>query len=351
MRKLKYSQAINEALVLSMSKNKRVIVLGLGSDDPKGIFGTTHGLKEKFGKNRVFDVPTAENSLTGISIGMATEGYRPVLSHQRVEFALLTIEQLFNQAAKWNFMSAGKKNVPLVIRLIIGRGWGQGPQHSQSLEAIFAHIPGLVVVTPSTASDAKGMLISSINNNNPVIFFEHRWLHDNYGNVPRNYYETRINKAKIMKLGKDISLISNSFMAIESLKAARLLEKFNINSEVLDLRVIRPLDKRSIIRTAKKTRKVLAIDNGLSIFGVSSEILSTIIDEEILDNKIILKRIGLMDAPIPSTRALAKHIYPTYISIAIEVFKILKKKVPNEILHSSDKYSSDQPDKNFKGPF
>lgn len=351
MRKLKYSQAINEALDLSMSKNKRVIILGLGSDDPKGIFGTTHGLKEKFGKNRVFDVPTAENSLTGISIGMATEGYRPVLSHQRVEFALLTIEQIFNQAAKWNFMSAGKKKVPLVIRLIIGRGWGQGPQHSQSLEAIFAHIPGLIVVTPSTASDAKGMLISSINNNNPVIFFEHRWLHDNYGNVPRNYYETRINKSKIMKLGRDISLISNSFMAIESFKAAKLLEKFSINSEVLDLRVIRPLDKKSIIRTAKKTRKILAIDNGLSTFGVSAEVISTIIDEESLDNKIKLKRIGLMDAPIPSTRALAKHIYPTYISIAIEAFKLLKKNIPKEILNSSDRYSSDQPDKNFKGPF
>ena len=220
------------------------------------------------------------------------------------------------------------------------------------MEAIFAHIPGLVVVTPSTASDAKGMLISSIKNNNPVIFFEHRWLHDNYGNVPRKYYETQINKARIMKLGKILSLISNSFMAIESLKAARLLEKYNINSEVLDLRVIRPLDKKSIIRTAKKTRKVLAIDNGLSFFGVSSEILSTIIDEEIIDKKNIkLKRIGLMDAPIPSTRALAKHIYPTYISIAIEVFKIFRRKVPKEILYSSDKYSSDQPDKNFKGPF
>ena len=152
------------------------------------------------------------------------------------------------------FYERRKKRVSLVIRLIIGRGWGQGPQHSQSLEAIFAHIPGLVVVTPSTASDAKGMLISSIKNNNPVIFFEHRWLHDNYGNV-RKYYETQINKARIMKLGKDISLISNSFMAIESLKAARLLEKYNINSEVLDLRVIRPLDKKSIIRTAKKLEK------------------------------------------------------------------------------------------------
>ena len=243
MRKLKYSEAINEAIFLEMKRDNKIIILGLGCDDPKGIFGTTIGLKEKFGKNRVFDVPTSENALTGICIGLATEGYKPVLSHQRVEFALLTIEQLFNQAAKWNFMSAGKKNVPLVIRLIIGRGWGQGPQHSQSLEAIFGHIPGLIVVTPSTASDAKGMLISSMKNKNPVIFFEHRWLHENYGNVPKRYYETKLTKSKLMKIGNQISIISNSFMAIESLKASKLLSKYGVSSEVLDLRVIRPRTK------------------------------------------------------------------------------------------------------------
>ena len=350
MRKLKYSEAINEALFMSMRKDKKTIILGLGADDPKGIFGTTIGLKEKFGNSRVFDVPTSENSLTGICIGLATEGYKPVLSHQRVEFALLSIEQIFNQAAKWNFMSAGKKNVPLVIRLIIGRGWGQGPQHSQSLEAIFGHIPGLIVVTPSTASDAKGMLISSIKNKNPVIFFEHRWLHENYGNVPKKYYETSLFKAKLLKVGNQLSIISNSFMAIESLKASKILEKFGINCEVLDLRVIRPLDKKSIIKTAKKNKKILIVDNGLTTFGISSEVISTIIDESTLKN-IKLKRIGNLDTPIPSTRSLAKFSYPSYISISIEVFKLLNKKPPKEILNSSDMYPSDQPDKKFKGPF
>ncbi len=350
MRKLKYSEAINEAFSLAMKKDKKIIILGLGCDDPKGIFGTTLGLKDKFGKNRVFDVPTAENALTGICIGLASEGFKPVLSHQRVEFALLTIEQIFNQAAKWNFMSAGKKNVPLVIRLIIGRGWGQGPQHSQSLEAIFGHIPGLIVVTPSTAADAKGMLISSIKNKNPVIFFEHRWLHENYGIVPKKYYETKLNKSKLLKIGNHISIISNSFMAIESLKASKLLKKFDISCEVLDLRVIRPLDKKSIVKTAKKNKKVLIVDNGLTSFGISSEVVSTIIDE--CDHKSInIKRIGLLDAPIPSTRSLAKFIYPSYISIIIEVFKMLNKKVPKNIINSKDFYASDQPDENFKGPF
>ncbi len=350
MRKLKYSQAINEALKLAMSKDKKTIILGLGADDPKGIFGTTKGLKEKFGINRVFDVPTSENSLTGICIGLASEGFKPVLSHQRVEFALLTIEQIFNQAAKWNFMSAGKKNVPLVIRLIIGRGWGQGPQHSQSLEAIFGHIPGLIVVTPSTAADAKGMLISSIKNKNPVIFFEHRWLHENYGDVPKKYYETNLNTAKLLKNGNHVSIISNSFMAIESLKASSLLKKYGINCEVLDLRVIRPLDRKSIIKTAKKNKKVLIVDNGLLTFGISSEVISTIIDENFI-NKIKIKRIGNLDAPIPSTRSLAKYSYPSYVSISIEVFKLLNKRPPRELLNSRDLFPSDQPDNNFKGPF
>lgn len=350
MRKLKYSEAINEALTISMKQNKKVIVLGLGCDDPKGIFGTTKGLKEKFGVERVFDVPTSENSLTGICVGMATEGYRPVLSHQRVEFSLLSIEQIFNQAAKWNFMSAGKKQVPIVIRLIVGRGWGQGPQHSQSLEAIFAHIPGLIVVSPSTAADAKGMLIASINNNNPVIFFEHRWLHNNYGNVPTVSYKVDLFKSKITKKGIDISLISSSLMAIESLKAAKLLKEYDIDCEVLDLRVLRPLDKSSILKTAKKTKNVLAIDNGLMGFGISAEILSTIIDSE-LYKYCEINRIGLNDGPIPSTKSLAKYVYPTYISISIEVLKIFNRKIPKRLINSSDRYSSDQPDKNFTGPF
>lgn len=349
MRNLKYSKAINEALDISMSKDKNVIILGLGADDPKGIFGTTLGLCDKY-PNRVFDVPTAENGLTGICIGLATEGLKPVLSHQRVEFALLSLEQIFNQASKWNFMSAGQKQVPIVIRLIVGRGWGQGPQHSQSLEAIFAHIPGLIVLSPSTSDDAKGMMISSIKNKNPVIFFEHRWLHENYGNVPKGYYESNILKAKTLKSGRDISLISSSFMSIECFKAAKELEKININCEVIDLRVLRPLDKSSIIKTANKTRKILVVDNGISTFGISAEIISILIDN--CDyNSLKIARMGLPDIPIPSTRSLAKFIYPTYVGIMKKVLMILNKRIPSHIENSPDLFSSDQPDKNFKGPF
>lgn len=349
MRKLKFSEAINEAISQSMMKNKRVIVVGLGSDDPKGIFGTTLGLKEKFGPERVFDLPTSENAITGICIGLATEGLIPIFAHQRVEFSLLTIEQIFNQAAKWHFMSAGKKRVPLVIRLIIGRGWGQGPQHSQSLESIFAHIPGLIVVSPSTSSDAKGMLISSIKNKNPVIFFEHRWLHGNFGNVPKDFYTTPLTKSKILRKGKSISIISYSFMAIESLKASKILEKFGISCEILDLRCLRPLDKKSIVNTAKKNNLVLVVDSGMPSFGISAEVMATLLDYS--TTKFQISRIGLAETPIPSTQSLAKYIYPTYISICFKVFSLLEISIPQEILNSKDYYSSDQPDKNFTGPF
>ena len=151
-----FAEAINEALVMSMKKNKNVLLIGLGVDDPKGIFGTTKGINKIFKKERVFDFPTAENAMTGIAIGSSLMGMRPVITHQRVEFSLLAMEQIINQAAKWFFMNAGQKSVPLVIRLIIGRGWGQGPQHSQSLESIFAHIPGLKIVCPSSPLSAKG---------------------------------------------------------------------------------------------------------------------------------------------------------------------------------------------------
>ena len=198
-RNLTLSQSINEALFLSMKKYKNVVLIGLGVDDPKGIFGTTKGIKKYFKKNRVFDFPTAENAMTGIAIGSSLVGIRPVITHQRVEFSLLSIEQIFNQAAKWFFMSGGKKSVPLTIRLIIGRGWGQGPQHSQSLESIFAHIPGLKVISLSTPYNAKGLLIASIKDPNPVIIFEHRWLHDIRGSVPTKNYKIDLGKAKILK--------------------------------------------------------------------------------------------------------------------------------------------------------
>ena len=348
---LKFSESINNALDLAMKKNKKVIILGLGVDDPKRIFSTTKLLKEKYGSQRVFDMPTAENGMTGIAIGCSLEGFRPIISHQRVEFSLLAMEQIINQAAKWNYMNAGQRSVPIVIRLIIGRGWGQGPQHSQSLESIFAHIPGLKVVSPSNAYDAKGLLLSSIEDNNPVIFFEHRWLHESLGNVPKKYYKIPIGKAKIVNKGKDITIVSSSLMTVEVMKCLKIFKKYKINPEIIDLRSIRPLDKKTILKSVNKTKRLLAVDNGWTNFGISSEIISLV--SENLSDKLKSKpvRIGVNDSPIPSSRALAKYCYPSVNEIIKSVFKMLDKKINKKDLIKLPLNKTDVPDDTFKGPF
>jgi len=229
-RKLRYCQAVNEAIDQCMAKDPNVYIMGLGVPDPKGVFGTTLGLQEKYGSSRVMDMPTAENGMTGIAIGSALVGMRPIMVHQRIDFFLLAMEQLVNQAAKWHYTFGGKSSVPLVVRLIIGRGWGQGPQHSQSLQAWFAHVPGLKVVMPTTAYDAKGLLISSIEDNNPIVFLEHRWLHNMVDYVPEETYRVELGKCKIMRAGTDITIAALSYMSVEALKAAEHLKKFGIDA-------------------------------------------------------------------------------------------------------------------------
>ena len=195
-RELMFYEAINEALYQSMKSDNKVIIMGLGVDDPKRIFNTTKNLKEHFGTKRVFDMPTSENGMTGFAIGASLLKLRPVLTHQRVEFALLSMDQIINQAAKWYYMNSGKMSVPIVIRLIVGRGWGQGPQHSQNLENIFASIPGLKVVCPSNPSDAKGMLISSIKDNNPVIFLNTGGFIILMASLIKNFIKLKLENAK-----------------------------------------------------------------------------------------------------------------------------------------------------------
>lgn len=347
---INFSQAINEALRISMLKDKNVLLLGLGVNDPKGIFGTTIGLEKSFPLNRIFDMPTAENSMTGLAIGLAITGKRPVIVHQRVEFSLLSMDQIINQAAKWFYMSGGKQNIPIVIRLIIGRGWGQGPQHSQSLETLFSHIPGLKVVCPSDPYAAKGLLISSIEDNNPVIFFEHRWCHTIKGIVPKNYYKVPIGKSRYVTRGKHITIVTFSYMVIEAIKISKILKDNNIEAEIVDLQSLKPLDKKKFLSSAKKTKKVLVIDNGWMQYGISSEILA-IISENLKNRKDYkIDRIGVLETPIPSTIGLAKFSYPNLSSIIEKIEKLIDKKIKIKDIYKS-KFKQDQPDQDFIGPF
>ncbi len=350
MREVKFYQAIREATAQSLKRDENVYVMGLGASDPKGIFGTTEGLVDEFGRDRIFDMPIIENAATGIAIGSALVGMRPIITHQRVEFAILSMEQIVNQAAKWFHMTAGQKNVPLVIRMIIGRGWGQGAQHCQSLESWFAHIPGLKVVMPSSPYDAKGLLISSIEDNNPVIFLEHRWLHNTYGDVPEDIYRVPIGKSKIVSAGDDITIVSHSYSSLLGIRAVEILKDFNIRAELIDLRTIMPLDVDTIIESVKKTKRILVVDNGWTSFGVSAEIISLVsenIASELLNNPI---RIGVENVPIPSTRELAKHAYPNTSKIVNTVLDLFSIKTDKKNFEDPN-LKPDVPDQSFMGPF
>ena len=355
MRKIKFFEAIKEAQIQAMRKDESVIVMGLGVNDPKGIFGTTKDLNKIFGNKRVLETPTSENALTGIAVGAAIQGLKPILIHQRVEFSLLSMEQIINQAAKLYFLSNGKYKVSVVIRVMIGKGWGQGPQHSQSLETLFAHIPGLKVVSPSNAYDAKGLLNSAINSGHPVIFFEHRWLHNIEDNVPKKLYQIPFGKAKIIQKGKDITIISFSEALVQVLRLREILLKSKISAEIIDMRSLRPLDKKTIIKSLKKTRKVLVVDNGWKTYGIGSEIISILSEEKSINFKSKPMRLGIKELPIPSSRAIATESYLSPQKILDAISKVSSKKINlaskkefiNKYLHEP----TDVPYKDFKGPF
>jgi len=247
-------------------------------------------------------------------------------------------------------MNDGQMNVPIVIRLIVGRGWGQGPQHSQNLSSLFAHIPGLKVVSPSSPSDAKGLLLSSIEDKNPVIFFEHRWLHSTYGQVSKKYFTEKIGKSKVVKKGADVSLVADSYMTLEIINAAKILKDFNINAEVIDLRSLRPLDEDTIIKSVNKTEKLLVVDSGWTKYGISAEIIS-VVAEKIINKKILSKRLGMTDTPVPSTRALAKYSYPNAVNIVKNVLSMFNIKSENIYEKYKNYIPTDVPNKNFRGPF
>lgn len=350
-RQLRYNEAINEATDYCMGSDSRVYVMGLGATDPKGIFGTTTGLEQKYGADRVLDMPTAESGMTGIAIGSALVGMRPIMTHQRVEFAMLAMEQIVNQAAKWHYMFGGQTSVPIVIRLIIGRGWGQGPQHSQSLQAWFAHIPGLKVVMPATPHDAKGMLISSVEDNNPVVFLEHRWLHGMYGDVPEEAVRVPIGKARIAEEGTDLTIVATSYMVVEATRCARILEaEAGVKVEVVDVRTLRPLDEETILASVRKTGRLLVADTGWKAVGFSAEIIALAAEAAHGSLTCAPKRLGMLDCPVPTTPALANEVYPRVEDLLRAAGEMLGINVEKFANQSTD-IRLDIPDPNFTGPF
>ena len=351
MRNRTYAQAINEALAIALEIDNSVICYGLGVPDPKGVFSTTLGLQERFGEERVFDIPTSENAMTGVAIGASLNGIRPIMTHQRLDFFLLAMDQLVNNAAKWHYMFGGHNSVPITIRLIIGRGWGQGPTHSQNLQAIFAHIPGLKVVMPATAPDAKGLLLESIFDDNPVVFLEHRWLHALEGNVPADDYRIPIGKACHLAQGNDITIASLSYMTVEALHAVSVLEKEGISCDLIDLRSVKPIDYKLIFSSVRKTGRLLALDTGVTTGSIAGEIVARVCMDCYDSLKQSPKRIALPDFPTPTSKALTKGFYKRAENIIDIVSNMLGKNLIGNELIDRGEIPYDVPGDWFKGPF
>ena len=350
IRVYKTSEVINLTLENLMKKNKNIVCFGLGVDDPKSIFNTTKNLQNKFGEYRVFDTPASENAMTGIGIGMSLNGKIPIMIHQRLDFFLLAMDQLVNNASKWNIMFGGKNRVPITIRLIIGRGWGQGPTHSQNLQSWFAHIPGLKVVVPSFPSTMKNLLIDSILDPDPVIIIEHRWIHNIEEKLNISSHKKQLGKINLLNKGRDITLISSSYSTIEILKIYETLKKNNVSFDHIDLLSIKPLDIKAIFRSVKKTGKLLILDNSSHSFcSVSSEIVSqlTAINPEVFKKKPLI--LNLPEIASPSSFYLTKEFYQSEDNLLKSIEKILNKKLKRYL--KKNLIPHDVPDQNFTGPF
>lgn len=350
---LSYGAAIREALDDALAKYPEMLLIGEGVPDPKTIFATTQGLREKYGAERVLDMPLAENAMTGICIGAALSGMRSVLVHQRIDFALLSVDQIVNNAAKWCYMFDGKQTVPLVIRVIIGRGWGQGPQHSQSLQAMFAQVPGLKVVMPTTAGDAYHFMLDAIADNNPVLFVEHRWLHHIIGEVDKQQPTAGLSGAACLRTGRDITLVGFSQMSIEALKAATVLAEHGIDAEVLDMRCLTPLDVDAVAVSLKKTGHLLVADCAPEMASMAHGLISRLC----LEHGQLLKRspqlLAYPNHPVPTSHFQANHYYPGAEEIAVAVLNALNQPQLTELVKQQlqSELAKDQPDRSFVGPF
>jgi pyruvate/2-oxoglutarate/acetoin dehydrogenase E1 component len=346
-----FAKAINEALNEAMILDPDVICYGLGVPDPKGVFGTTMGLQEKFGDDRVFDMPTSENAMTGIGIGASLYGLRPVITHQRLDFALLSMDQLVNNAAKWRFMFGDQRGVPLTVRMILGRGWGQGPTHSQNLQAWFAHVPGLKVVMPATAEDAKGLLLSAIFDPDPVVFLEHRWLHNLNGEVPDGDCRIPLGKASLLRTGVDITVVAMSYMTVEALHAVDYLSAQGINCDLIDLRCVRPLDWLAIEASVNRTGRLLVLDTGNLTGSISGEIVARVTVNCWDALKSAPLRLAMPDYPEATSPALTENYHVRAEHIAEKIGRMTSREVEFFHLPQKRKHPHDVPGDWFTGPF
>lgn len=311
MRQISYVQAINETLHQMIEKDMRVFLIGQGVTSPWYVGNTTVGLIDRFGHERIIDTPVSENGITGAAVGAALAGMRPVVAHPRMDFMYYAMDPIANHAANWHYMFGGQVSVPMTIWGIINRGGEQAAQHSQALQAMFMHIPGLKVVMPSTPYDAKGLLVASIEDDNPVVYIDDRWLYDYVGDVPEEIYTVPIGKGIVRRKGSDVTVVATSYMVHEAMSAAENLEKEGVDVEVVDLRSLKPLDENLIFDSVKKTGRLVIADGGWKTCGAGAEISARVADSVFKYLKAPIIRVSLPDTPAPASSVLEKAYYPT----------------------------------------
>ncbi|MBN2373811.1 alpha-ketoacid dehydrogenase subunit beta [bacterium] len=310
MRRITFAQAINETFHQMMERDKSLFLIGQGVTSPWYVGTTTVGLYERFGDGRVIDTPVSENGITGAAVGAAIAGMRPVVMHPRMDFMYLAMDQIINHAGNWRYMFGDQVSVPLTVWGIINRGGEQAAQHSQAIHSMFAHAPGLKVVMPGTPYDAKGLLVSSIYDDDPVIFVDDRWLYSIEGDVPEEIYTVPIGKGVVRKEGDDITVAATSYMVHEASKAALSLKEQGIDAEVLDLRTIKPIDEGLLFDSVRKTGRLVIADGGWKTCGVAAEV-SALVSENCFEYlKAPVVRVTLPDTPAPASSALEKKYYP-----------------------------------------
>lgn len=342
---LTFRQALNLALRHALRDDLSVFIFGLDVPDHKRIFGSTVGLVEEFGPARCFGTPLSEDAMTGVALGAALSGLRPVHVHIRVDFMLLAMNQIGNMVSNLRYMTGGRVKIPLVIRGIIGRGWGQSAQHSKALHSIFAHFPGLKVVLPTTPQDAYSLLRAAIRDDNPVIVLEHRWLYDVQGEVDDGM-AIPLGVPAVRRSGNALTVVTTSWMTVEAMKAADVLARQGVELEIIDVRTVTPLGDTPIFASVEKTGRCLIADYGWSFCGFGAELAARVSHRCFGTLKAPVERLGFAQVPCPTTRPLENLFYPSAVTIIRTAEQMLGLSATD--LSHEQFYSYEH---NFKGPF
>ncbi len=305
-----FKQAVREAIDQAMGRDASVFVIGLDADDQFGMYGT---LADMSHPDRIIGTPISENAMTGVAMGAALSGMRPIHTHMRVDFMMLAMDQIVNYAAKWRYMFRGQARAPLVIRAVMGRGWGCGAQHSGTLHSLFAHIPGLKVVLPSTPYDVKGLMLAAIKDDYPVIVLEHRWLYNNSGHVPEAMYTLPFGRANVLHEGGEATIVATSLAAFESLEACRAAD---LDVDLIDPRTIKPLDTKAIIESVRRTGRLFVVDYDFPFAGFAAEVAAVVAETDPGMLKGPVVRITFPECSMPASGKLEKAFYPSAEKIA-----------------------------------